>query len=111
MLVVLIVSLDTLAHGFSLLSPWHEAMPRVDVVDGVMMVDDVVDVVVTTGIVVTFANDVAVRRGPLGAETAVVVEGVCGISVGMGDISTGGCVGNGYWSPLAGGKGVPERKW
>lgn len=118
MLVVLICSLGTLAHGFSLLSPWHVAMPREagDVIindDDVIEVDDVVvkdDVVITT-----FVNDdVAVNMFvvPLPIDGAAVEQlvDVCWVGTGgTGDINTGGCVGKGYWRPLAAGKAVPEK--
>lgn len=113
MLVVLVVddvSLDTLAHGFSLLSPWHTAMPRVDTVDGTMATDDVAvkDDVIAVVVTIFAIELIAGRRDPLVfVGTVGVAMGVCG---SIGDISTGGCVGNGYCSPLAAGKAVPVRK-
>lgn len=81
-----------------------------DVVDDVMTIDDVVvseiiDVVTT--LVMDDDDDVAVGRAALLTDMVAGVGRGCAGTVGIGDISTGGCVGNGYWSPFAAGKAVP----
>lgn len=66
-------------------------MPRVEEAVDEVVVRDVINVVTTF----TKDDDVVMREALL-PETVVGVEGVCGGTADIGDICTGGCVGNGY---------------